>query len=1288
MVEGKTVNAVLDTGAEVSVIQSKLADKLFQRHEPHPGSLRGIGNDKIPAKIFHGIEVDIGNQSYLASMFSADIADELLLGLDFFSKFGVEIDFARAQVRIDNCTIPAKLVTGQKGEKIGVARVSLVGRVKVPAHSSACAVGKLDVPMEECFAFEPCRESTGCLMPATFQCGSNFAVIEFHNDTDSAIFVEPKTLLGTAMGADELSKTNEKQRSKKVRSVKKGGKSAKLPIYLVDLYERSAKELTPSEAAELKDLMIEFADVFAAHDMDLGCFTALKHKINLVPGAQPFRDKLRRAPLAMEEEEEKNLKAMLDAGVIQPSASPYASATVLVRKKDGSVRWCLDYRRLNAMTVKDSHSLPLISDCLDSLGGSQYLSSLDMASGYWQIEVDPDDREKTAFITRWGLFEHVRMPFGLCNAPSTFQRAMNLVLRGLSWNTVLAFLDDALVLGKDFKEHLANLREVLQRFRDYNLKLKPRKCHLFQKEVKFLGRIVTGESVSVDPSAQEAIEKWPVPKSTKDVESFLGFVNYNREHIPHLADLAAPLYGLTGKNKFSWLPEHQKAFESLKESLLSAEVLALPRKEGTFILDTDASKVAIGGQLSQIQDGVERPISFASVSLTPEQRRYCTTRQELLALLTFVRQFRHYLYGRPFIVRTDHSSLTWLMGFKRPDGQLARWLEELQQYNMQVVYRRGRDHSNADSLSRRSDDLPFCEEYKAGIDIKLLPCGGCAFCTRAHKKWHEFEEEVDDVGPLHLPSVRICHTNDSNWADCLNMEGRAEEQERDDNLKVIRTWLMSDGEPTREELMLSSPEVKILWGLRSQLCLKDNVLMYLWQGEEDRDLYVVPKQTRDLILRLGHDSSLSGHFGMKKTLERLRRNFYWPRMSYSVERHVRGCFACNRSKHLRRKYRAPLQEFSAGAPLEKVHVDILGPLPVTPNGNRYILLIVDQFSKWIEGVALKDQTAESVADAMVNQFFARFGCPQELVSDQGTNFTSQVFTELCLRLGISKKRTTAFRPCANGQVERMNRNLLQMIRCHLIETFASQNQWDERLQLHMGALRCTENRSTGFTPNMLMLGREVRQPLELMTGVEFESESCHEFVRKTEERMREIHQLTRETLKEQQRRQKQDYEFRVFEARYEVGDAVFLANSASKVGQSKKLAALWNGPFIVTKVISPILYEISSAKKSMVVHHDRMRKCQDTSLPIWLNRRRNKLKTNGIEGSSGPDLFGMDSDFTLGPLIDEPIYCLCRKPYGNQFMIQCDFCHEWYHGKCVRISEKKAKSIGLYRCPECDKKGK
>ncbi len=467
---------------------------------------------------------------------------------------------------------------------------------------------------------------------------------------------------------------------------------------------------------------------------------------------------MRRTPVCFVDEEKANLDRMLEAKVIQPSVSEWAAAPVLIRKRDGQVRWCVDYRALNNVTTKDVYPLPLVEECMDTLAGNCWFSKLDANSAYWQVKVKKSDQKKTAFITKYGLYEFVRMGFGLCNAPATYCRVMNLVLRGLNWSILLAFLDDILVMGKCFKDHLENLEQVFQRFRQYGLKLKPRKCELYQLEVSFLGRTIGPNGVQLGKEHLKAVEDWPIPATTKQVEQFLGLVNYHRAFIKGYAKMAVPLYEITGKKKFHWDVEQEQAFRAIKNALTSPPVLTFPNKTDAFILDTDSSDVAIGAEILQVQQGAEKVIAYGSMSLSPEQRNYCTTRKELLAVIRFTRQFRHYLLGRKFVVRTDHNSLTWLLNFKDPQGQLARWIEELSQYHLVIQHRAGKKHGNADALSRRPEEVDECRNYKMGFAIDQLPCGGCTYCRRAHKNWAQFAEDVDYTVPLSEVANTECRT--------------------------------------------------------------------------------------------------------------------------------------------------------------------------------------------------------------------------------------------------------------------------------------------------------------------------------------------------------------------------------------------------------------------------------------------------------------------------------------------------------------------------------------------------
>ena len=374
-------------------------------------------------------------------------------------------------------------------------------------------------------------------------------------------------------------------------------------------------------------MLARFQNAFVGPDGKLDRTNLVKHAID-TGDARPIKQPLRRIPLAQKEIVEKELDKMLQHDILEPSDSPWSTPIVLVKKKDNSVRFCADFRRVNLVTKKDAYPLPNIADCLDSLGGCRYFSTLDLASGYWQVELDDEAKAKTAIVTHKGLYQFKVLPFGLSNAPATFERLMELVMRGLQWEKCLIYLDDIICFGSDFDSALENLTSVLYKLMKAGLKLKPSKCQLFRDRVKFLGHVVTPEGVECDPDKLEAVAAWPNPKSVGDIRSFLGLASYYRRFIQDFARIASPMTALTRKNKvFEWTAKCQSAFELLKSRLTSAPVLAYPslHPDHCFVLDTDASNFAVGAVLSQQIDGEERVIAFASKTFNPAQRRYCTT---------------------------------------------------------------------------------------------------------------------------------------------------------------------------------------------------------------------------------------------------------------------------------------------------------------------------------------------------------------------------------------------------------------------------------------------------------------------------------------------------------------------------------------------------------------------------------------------------------------------------------------------------------------------------------------
>ena len=408
-------------------------------------------------------------------------------------------------------------------------------------------------------------------------------------------------------------------------------------------------------------------------------------------------------------------------------------------------------------------------------------------------------------------------------------------------------------------------------------------------------------------------------------------------------------------------------------------------------------------------------------------------------------------------------------------------------------------------------------------------------------------------------------------------------------------------------MALSSPAVKHLWLMRERFRFIDTVLYYVWaDADTTRNLFVVPQDMRDEVLFHCHDSVGAGHMGRSNTYYNLKKSFYWYRMFDAVENYIRTCAACSVNKRDNHTKRAPQVQFHAGAPMERVHIDILGPFTKTPQGNTCILMMVDQFTKWVESFPLPDQTAEHVAQVLVDQFFTRFGCPVTIHTDQGTNFTGHIFTEMCRMLQIAKTRTSPYRPCSNGQCERYNRTLIEMVRCLQKRDI---REWDKYVPHVASAIRSIRNRTTGFSANRMMLGRELSRPVDILYGLPATTAATDrsDFINNLERVLRESHLQARKNIGVGMGRQKRDYDLTAYTESYEVGDLVYKLRSGVTKGISRKLLSIYEGPFLVTEVLPPVLFRIEGRKRSVIVHHDKLKPCNDRFIPFWLRRRRHEF---------------------------------------------------------------------------------
>ncbi|BHF70212.1 hypothetical protein SprV_0301326200 [Sparganum proliferum] len=878
---------------------------------------------------------------------------------------------------------------------------------------------------------------------------------------------------------------------------------------------------------QLKTLLNSFPDLFAWSTDTIGRTHLIQHTID-TGDAKPVWQPPRRIPVRYREEVNKLLDELLQAKIIQPSSSPWASPIALVPKKDGSVRLCVDYRRLNAVTVRDSFPLPRLDDTLDALGNAAWFSTLDLKSGYWQVEIHPDDRHKTAFTVPQGLYEFQTLPFGLCNAAATFQRLMYRVLQPLIPDKCLVYLDDIIVFGRSVDEHNHNLRAVLEALRSAGLTLNPTKCLFLRREVNFLGHLISPGRISPLPDRIQCIRTWPTPTTQTELRSFLGLASYYRRFIRDFAHIASPLHKLTEKGRpFVWSDDCVRAFTDLRAALCSAPLLALPNVDKDappFILDTDASGYAIGAVLSQADaNGVEHPICFASNTLTKPQRNYCTFRRELLAIVVFLRQFKHLLIGRRFILRTDHRALQWLRSFKDPMDQLARWQEFLQDFDFECQYRPGPKHGNADALSR----LPPIPDTDP--DVQTAAVNAIVMSEPTRHEW--------TTAPATDP----------------------------DTATIYRHLTLGLPKPTEQEMRGASQNARLLLNQWPYLTVENDIL-FLRDPTSNRLCPVVPGCLIESVLTDLHTQL--GHSGQRRTELAARSRFWWPQLRSAVQHFCQSCVTCATFKPPSPSPRAPLQPMTTDFPGERVGLDILGPLPISVRGFEYVLVMVDYFTKWVEAVPLLRQDAASVANAISRTWISRWGAPLSFHSDCGANFQSQLLQEVCEILEIRKTRTTPYHPEGNGLVERTNRTLHDLLLAFSRD--GHEQDWDAQLPLCLLAYRGAVHSSTGFTPHYLWTGRDLRLPADLRYPLPTPDPSTlHEYATHLRGVIRSAHNAARVALGAATQHQKEQFDRHTAGTPHQVGDLVMHYNPVPPRGTSAKLHHPWQGPFTILDVLAP-----------------------------------------------------------------------------------------------------------------------
>lgn len=803
-------------------------------------------------------------------------------------------------------------------------------------------------------------------------------------------------------------------------------------------------------------------------------------------------------------------------GVIEPSVSPFASPVFLVNREGRKPRMVVDYRKLNNHVSVEGTPVPNLHESFHHFTGANFFTVLDLNSAYHQIPLSERSKKYTAICLPWRLYQFKVIPFGLATGGLVLTRLLDEILHDLKFKCVFNYLDDLVIYSPTFESHLNHLEEVLTRLGRAGLTVNPEKAVFGVPEIKFLGHLVSARGVAVDPDRTQAIRSFPRPRDVKGVARFIGMVLFFSKFIPNFSEIAAPLNMLRKKGqKFVWGTAQQEGFDKLKEAIISPPVLRMADFKKPFILQTDASSKALGAVLLQEFEGTRCPIAYASRSLTPsEQRSSSAYESECLAVVFGVEKFRSFLEHREFVLETDNQALSWMLSHSRQLGKLGRWVARLTSLKFQVSHIRGTQNVIADALSRTFEP----EE----TEVETTPM--CASLLL------NFPLGYSDIG--------------------------ASQAQDSELLPIIESLRKGESNP--------------------RFCLSRGVLCKADREGIPKQIYV-PSSLVDLIFKYYHESPIGGHLGFFKTRGKIFSSFYWPSINRDIKTRIKNCSTCAISKPCLKSKVGFLSSRVPTRPMEKLYLDHVGKLPRTKNGNAYILVVVDAFSKFTWLCPVREVTSKTTIKALNTYIFQNFGFPSIVISDNHSSFTSHLFKNFCFSHSIKHATISAYHAEAN-MVERYNRNLkASLIAYHS----ASQNTWDESLPWLQQAFNSALNESSMHTPSEVVLKFRPTSPLSLSWNINEllpDPNSNHDVVK--------VWREVRGNLLKAHERHKIVYNKNRYPNPYKIGDIVWCKTHPKSSAIDKRAAKLmprYSGPFRIFDFLTPVTVSLGNPNSNEVV---------------------------------------------------------------------------------------------------------
>lgn len=851
---------------------------------------------------------------------------------------------------------------------------------------------------------------------------------------------------------------------------------------------------------------------------------------------------------------------LLQSGLIRPSFSAYAAPALLVPKKDNTWRMVVDYKKLNNITIKDSHPLPNMERAIQTLGGGyEFFSKFDLKSGFWQIPIRESDKNKTAFVIAGGLYEWNVLPQGLKNSPPSFQRIMAEILSPCRHCT-LVYIDDIVIFSRTFDDHITHLNQVLSILAHHNFKLNPPKCFVLHRQIDYLSHTISQLGVKPNKEKISAIMNLREPSTLSAANKFIGGLSWYRKFLPKFATIAAPIMSITNltkpnRKKFKWGQTQHESFVKLKQLLIGQPLfLQFPIDGQPVILTTDASKVGIGGTLQQMVDGQLKNLYYHSQITTPTQRRYDPIELEALAIWVCCQRMRPYLLGRSIIIYTDHCPLCNMMNKNVKNKRVNRVSMLLQEYNIEkIIHIKGQNNCLADYLSRypnqKESEEIFEEDYGLEVLFKEEPLNTVrvpvvdnprigAVVTRSMKKIIDQQSRVKENSSLKTDEQENSSAHGSQKEILVEPSIKNSIEEFD--------WNRIQDEQAKDRLIQDKIRDLKRNPTQGSFVLQDNILYKLMSLKKTTKkkvkLIYLPSSMIKSILDIYHSSPLSGHFGIQRTYYKLKSRFWWPNMKFSIIQYVKGCLPCQQHNINRRKKPGHLCSSPVPqGPFQLIGIDFCGPFKRTPRENQYVLCVTDYYSRWITAIALPDCTAQTTAQSIFNEYICKYGIPTTILSDQGSHFNNRLMEMMTKLIGYNHIYSTVYHPQSNGMVERFNGTFVpQLAKLQDKEN----NNWDEYLQPIVFAYNTGTHASTGYSPFQLQFGQNPKLPTDSSNDYVFDRPVDYYFQLKKS--LKIIRQFSQQQSIKTREISKRYYDKNRMDQKFDVGDRILTKIQGSR----------------------------------------------------------------------------------------------------------------------------------------------